>query len=182
MPAAISACGTAPVASSSQRQRISRVAWPCARRAPTTTPCTSSGATKRTGACMRAPARTAARQTMSSSSRRGSTASVPGTSTRPPRDATRPACVTGCACAITSSSTPRRRSARCASGIRPSPQTLSRGMAWWSTTTTSRPARASVIAAALPAGPAPTTSTSQRVGRSSMPRFMRQAQRRGRGF
>src|SRR6478672_13224968 len=48
--------------------------------------------------------------------------------------------------------------------ISPSPQTLSRGKACWSSSTTSTPARASTRAQALPAGPAPTTSTSQRAG------------------
>ena len=127
---------------------------------------------KRAGACMRAPAATAERHSTSSSWRRCSTARVPGTSTRPPRgpmQATWPAC---CASAMTSSRTPSRRIAWCASGIRPSPQTLSRGNDWASTSTTSKPARASVAAQALPAGPAPTTSTSQRSGSVARARFM----------
>ena len=70
---------------------------------------------------------------------RGSTASRPGTSTRPPRGPMQPTWLARCACAITSSSTPRRRSAAWASGIRPSPQTLSRGKSCWSTSTTSQP-------------------------------------------
>jgi len=44
--------------------------------------------------------------------------------------------------------------------VRPSPQHLSRGNVALSSTTTDRPARASVIAAAEPAGPAPITTTS----------------------
>ena len=50
----------------------------------------------------------------------------------------------------------RRRSAPV---VRPSPQHLSRGNVALSMTTTSAPPRASVMAAAAPAGPAPTTTT-----------------------
>ena len=53
----------------------------------------------------------AARFRMSSSCLRGSTASRPGTSTRPPRGPMQPTCAAAWACAITSASTPRRCSA-----------------------------------------------------------------------
>ena len=90
-----------------------------------------------------APARASARRprprrgsTMSSSARRGSTASVPGTSTRPPRGPMQPTWPRALRLRPSPRrSTPSRRSARCASGIRPSPQTLSRGKACWSTST-----------------------------------------------
>src|SRR3954470_19498765 len=49
---------------------------------------------------------------------------------------------------------------RSAPVVMPSPQHLSRGKRALSTSTTSRPARARVIAAAAPAGPPPTTATS----------------------
>ena len=55
---------------------------------------------------------------------------------------------------------PSVSSSRSARVVRPSPQHLSRGNAALSITTTDRPARASRVAAVLPAGPAPTTSTS----------------------
>ena len=50
---------------------------------------------------------------------------------------------------------PRSSRRRSAPVVRPSPQILSRGNVALSTTTTSRPARASVMAAAAPAGPPP---------------------------
>ena len=103
---------------------------------------------------------------LASSSRRGSTARRPGTSTRPPRGPMQATWPEVCAAVMTSACTPRRCSARWASGINPSPQTLSRGNRCWSTNTTARPCRASTVAQALPAGPAPTTRTSQCSGRS----------------
>ena len=117
-------------------------------------PSTRSGATKRTGANMRAPAATAARQTISSRrlprqhGERAGHVDAAAARARCSR-----ASSTMRASAITASRTPRRSRARCASAIRPSPQTLSRGKACWSTSTTSRPARASHCAAgAAPAG------------------------------
>ena len=50
MPAAISACGTAPVASTTQCARISRVASPCLQACADDAPASSSGASKRAGA------------------------------------------------------------------------------------------------------------------------------------
>ena len=50
--------------------------------------------------------------------------------------------------------------AAAASGPRNSPQTLSRASGVRSSSSTRRPARARTIAAAQPAGPAPTTATS----------------------
>ncbi|MCP9966096.1 hypothetical protein LUX39_14340 [Actinomadura madurae] len=57
-------------------------------------------------------------------------------------------------------STPREWSSRTAWGVRPSPQIFSRGKDVFSRTRTSRPERARWVAAADPAGPAPTTMTS----------------------
>ncbi len=57
-------------------------------------------------------------------------------------------------------STPIATSAFTARGVRPSPQTFSRGKAVFSSTSTSRPVRARWYAVAEPAGPAPTTMTS----------------------
>ena len=164
MPAAISACGCAPVASTTQRARRSCTPPAVLSRAPTTQPASSIGASNRAGGSGRAPAATAARHRMWSSSRRGSTANSPGTSMRRPLGPMQPTCPARRAAAITSSNTPSLRMAWCASGIRPSPHTLSRGKACWSASTTRIPACASVRAAALPAGPAPTTSTSQAAG------------------
>ena len=53
-----------------------------------------------------------------------------------------------------------RTSSATARGVRPSPQTLSRGNSDFSRSSTSRPAEAQWNAAADPAGPAPTTMTS----------------------
>ena len=138
------------------------------------------GRRRRAAARRSAPARTCARrqrpprvQMISSRRFLGSTARRPGTSMRPPRGAMHASVVDERASAITWARTPRRSRARCASGMRPSPQTLSRGNACASTRTTSRPARASNCAAAAPAGPAPTTIASQRSGRRSRSRFMR---------
>src|SRR4051812_379336 len=58
---------------------------------------------------------------------------------------------------------PSRSSRRSAPAVRPAPQHLSRGKVALSTSTTSRPARARVMAAAAPAGPPPTTQTSARI-------------------
>ena len=52
----------------------------------------------------------------------------------------------------------------CAPAVSPSPQYLSRGKHALSSTVTSRPARARPMAAAMPAGPAPTTATSATSG------------------
>ena len=154
--------GSAPVASTTQAALISRVSTPSVSVAPRTRPSASiSGATNRTGAAIVAPACNAARHNKASRTRRGSTASSPATSTKLPLGATQRAAATGRASLMTSACTPRRRSASWASGTRPSPQTLSRGKRWASTITTCRPACASSLAQALPAGPAPTTSTSQ---------------------
>ena len=112
-PGGDEACGTAPVASTSQGARIScKSRRPSGARPPPAaqrglsgigrSP-SSSGASKRAGGSSVAPARCAARHRMSSSTLRGSTATDPGTSTRPPRGPTQPTCVAGCACAITSS-------------------------------------------------------------------------------
>src|SRR4051812_37045148 len=62
------------------------------------------------------------------------------------------------------SSRPSRCSSQTARGVRPSPQVLSRGKTAASAITTSAPARAAHAAAADPAGPAPTTSTSAYAG------------------
>ena len=58
--------------------------------------------------------------------------------------------------------TPRDSSCRRARVVSPSPQHLSRGNVALSTSTTERPAWAAVMAAALPAGPAPTIRRSQK--------------------
>ena len=58
------------------------------------------------------------------------------------------------------STTPRRARMRTASGLMYSEHALSRGNAARSTRRTENPARASRVAVALPAGPAPATSTS----------------------
>ncbi len=55
---------------------------------------------------------------------------------------------------------PMSMSARVPRGVRPSPQTFSRGKLLFSSNATSSPAPASQYAALLPAGPAPTTITS----------------------
>ena len=122
----------------------------------------SSGASKRAGACNAAPARTAARHTMSSSS-------APRQHRQPARHVDAPAARADAADVATALRgghhvvvTPRRCSAAWASGIKPSPHTLSRGNACASISTVSRRRGASSCAQALPAGPAPTTSTSQR--------------------
>ena len=67
---------------------------------------------------------------------------------------------TTCQSSTAAGSNPSASSSRSASVVRPSPQHLSRGNVAVSTKVTSRPPVASVIAAATPAGPAPTTSTS----------------------
>src|SRR4051794_28711383 len=67
---------------------------------------------------------------------------------------------TSCHESTVDGSNPSESSNRSAPVVRPSPQHLSRGKRALSTSTTSRPARASVIAAAAPAGPPPTTATS----------------------
>ena len=174
-PAAISPCGTAPVASTTQRALTSCMPSADFSRAPTTRSPATSGASKRTGVTSLAPARWAARTSTWSNTLRGSTESVPGTSTCWPRGPTQRTWATGAASAATSSCTPRRRKAAWASGIRPSPQILSRGKSCWSISSTSCPARASHCAHALPAGPAPMTSTSQWMGRSIIDADSRQA-------
>src|SRR3954453_22146494 len=55
---------------------------------------------------------------------------------------------------------PRRISCRVARGVSPSPHTLSRGKTLFSSSETCRPRRARWVAVAEPAGPAPTTTTS----------------------
>src|SRR4051794_33219399 len=67
---------------------------------------------------------------------------------------------TSCHESTVDGSNPSESSNRSAPVVRPSPQHLSRGNRALSTSTTSRPARARVIAAAAPAGPPPTTATS----------------------
>src|SRR3954453_19288758 len=67
---------------------------------------------------------------------------------------------TSCHESTVDGSNPSESSNRSAPVVRPSPQHLSRGKRALSTSTTSRPARPSVIAAAAPAGPPPTTATS----------------------
>ena len=62
------------------------------------------------------------------------------------------------------SSRPSRWSSPTARGVSPSPQVLSRGKTAASAITTSAPERAAQAAAADPAGPAPTTSTSAFAG------------------
>src|SRR5690606_1667220 len=64
------------------------------------------------------------------------------------------------------SASPSRSISAIARGVRPSPQVLSLGKVAASATTVSSPARAAHAAALDPAGPAPTTSTSVREGRS----------------
>ena len=68
---------------------------------------------------------------------------------------------TGCQFGTVAGSRPSSSSSRSASVVRPSPQHLSRGNVALSTTTTCRPPRARSVAAVEPAGPPPTTSTSQ---------------------
>src|SRR5664279_1430936 len=63
-------------------------------------------------------------------------------------------------------SMPSLTSSRVARGVRPSPQTFSRGKWAFSRTRTSRPARARYAAVVEPPGPAPTTMTSALVGTS----------------
>src|ERR671910_299350 len=60
---------------------------------------------------------------------------------------------------------PRRARIRTASGLMYSEHALSRGNRALSTTTTENPSCASRVAVALPAGPAPATSTSYSNGR-----------------
>src|SRR6185503_5760529 len=67
---------------------------------------------------------------------------------------------TGCHDGMAVGSSPSLSKSRRAPVVSPSPQNLSRGKAALSITITSRPARASVMAAAAPAGPPPTTATS----------------------
>ena len=62
--------------------------------------------------------------------------------------------------ATSAGSRPSCSSWRSARVVRPSPQVLSRGKVALSKTVTSMPARARVMAAAVPAGPAPMTATS----------------------
>ena len=102
-PAAIKACGTAPVASTVHFALTSNLDSPCLSTAPTTCSSSTKGASKRAGNKGTAPARTAQRKRMSSSSLRGNTAKVPGTSTKPPREPTQRTCATGVATVITSS-------------------------------------------------------------------------------
>src|SRR5450759_3670603 len=63
-------------------------------------------------------------------------------------------------------SMPSLTSSRVARGVRPAPQTFSRGKWAFSRTRTSRPARARYAAVVEPPGPAPTTMTSALVGTS----------------
>ena len=70
---------------------------------------------------------------------------------------------------------PSRSSSAIPRGVRPSPQVLSRGNVAASASTTSEPSRAAHAAADAPAGPAPTTRTSVRVGRLLMRRFFHRA-------
>ena len=78
---------------------------------------------------------------------------------RPLGTATTTSC-TGSQLGTPAGSRPRSSSRRNAAVVSPSPQHLSRGKVALSISTTSRPSRASVMAAAVPAGPAPTTATS----------------------
>src|SRR5690606_36651877 len=71
----------------------------------------------------------------------------------------------------------RRSDSRSARAVSPSPQHLSRGNVALSTTTTSRPARARLVAAADPAGPAPTTTTSAVVPTSAVDALGRAVER-----
>src|SRR5690242_8663669 len=66
----------------------------------------------------------------------------------------------GAPAASSAGTTPRRSSSRTVSGLMYSEQALSRGKAARSSRTTRWPARASSAAAALPPGPAPTTTAS----------------------
>ena len=82
----------------------------------------------------------------------------PFTSTSPPNPLIRrPRCRIR---ASSHSPSPSRSSSATARGVSPSPQALSRGKFAASMTSTSRPALAAHAAAADPAGPAPTTTTS----------------------
>src|SRR4029079_18391051 len=71
----------------------------------------------------------------------------------------------------TRSINPRRVSTRSASGISPSPQTFSRGNDCLSKAMTRTPCRARHSAAVAPAGPHPTTATSQS-GSTLRPRLL----------
>ena len=82
--------------------------------------------------------------------------------TRPDGDRTH-AASTGCHDGKRSGDTPSCSSNRSAPVVSPSPQHLSRGNVALSISATWAPAFAKVIAAALPAGPAPTTATSTSV-------------------
>ena len=135
-------------------------------------PVRRSGATKRTGACMRAPAATAARQMISSRRRRGSTARRAGHVD--PAAARRDA-------------GERRRRSRLGhhrvedaepleGAVRVGDQAVAADLVARKGLRVDqddvRPARASSCGAGAPAGPAPTTSTSQRSGSRSKSRFI----------
>ena len=100
MLAAIMACGTAPVASTTQRRaHFVQLRRRACRRAPTTCRAVEQRRLEahRRVACARR--RDCARaHRMSSSTLRGSTATEPGTSTRPPRGPMQATCCAGCAC------------------------------------------------------------------------------------
>ena len=138
MPAASSACGTRAGGehAASARGSCARAPPCCELGADDARRPRRSGATKRSGANIRAPAATAARQTI----RRAPCAAAPR-ACRARRCARRAG-----RCSRASAARPRlrpsrrraRRGARralCGVGIRPSPQTLSRGKACWSTST-----------------------------------------------
>src|SRR3954471_1871771 len=97
--------------------------------------------------------------------RRATTAYVPcprgsGNTTSGPGHDDTTASSTACHDATVDGSRPSTSNRRSAPVVSPSPQHLSRGKRALSTSTTSRPARARVMAAAAPAGPPPTTTTS----------------------
>jgi hypothetical protein len=91
MPAAISACGTAPVREhASRRGIVVQSSSPCLSCAPTTRPPSSSRAETQRREHARAGRARGAAQDRGRARLRGSTASVPGTSTRPPRGPMQP--------------------------------------------------------------------------------------------
>ena len=133
------------------------------RRPPGRHVARSTGSRDRRG--RRRPASRASRTSASSSCRRGVTAAYlpsigSGTTTSRPDGERSAARSTSNQSGISPGRARDRSSSRRASVVRPSPQHLSRGNTALSITTTDRPARVSRIAADVPAGPAPTTTTS----------------------
>jgi len=84
-----------------------------------------------------------------------------------PEGACMTAPLTGCQLGIPPGSSPSRSQSLSASTVKPSPQHLSLGKVALSISTTERPAPASKVAAADPAGPPPTTATSTSIRTAS---------------